>query len=403
MSGCLSFMLVALVSALPGAVDDVNIPAKERSIAERISARDFPSVFQAWSAADNIPNQDRLAVAARHDLMWHGVGWYGLRWNTRPSGLAERLEPGSIKEGLRVRHALLKLNPNMILVAEIRYRDAHSRFLPAGHEWWARDKQGNRVKGWEEGGFYCMDFSNPQFRRHVAQRARAVVESGVVDGVMLDWWSDDEHRLELIKAVREAVGDTHLIIANANDRTTPKTAPCINGYFMECYRSKTPEQWRRIAETLKWAETNLRPPRVNCVVTWYHSSRNDLNLMRAVTTLTLTHSNGCCLFSDPNPLPSPDHRHNWYPFWEKSLGKPSSAGKKRPDGAFIREFENGAVIYNPMGNKEITLEFDEARTSRATGKTAKKHTVGSCDGDIFLRASQSRTTRPVPVTNRSVR
>jgi len=43
-------------------------------------------------------------------------------------------------------------------------------------------------------------------------------------------------------------------------------------------------------------------------------------LMRAVTTLTLTHGNGCCLFSDPNPLPTRDHLHNWHAFWNKSLG-----------------------------------------------------------------------------------
>jgi len=34
-----------------------------------------------------------------------------------------------------------------------------------------------------------------------------------------------------------------LIIANANDRTTPQTAPYINGYFMECYRSRTAKDW----------------------------------------------------------------------------------------------------------------------------------------------------------------
>ena len=50
--------------------------------------------------------------------------------------------------------------------------------------------------------------------------------------------------------------------------------------------------------------------------------------MRATTTLALTHGDGYCLFSDPNPLPTPDHMHNWYPFWNKSLGRPLRSGPR---------------------------------------------------------------------------
>jgi len=358
---------------------------RERSISERIAGRDFPSVFQAWSPADNLRGEDELAVTARHDLLWHAAEWYGLVWDERPSGLAEAFEPESIEAGRKKRKALLELNPNIILIAEIRYRDASKRFLPEGHEWWRRDKSGKLVEGWDEGGFIQLDFDDPQFREHVARRARAVVESGVVDGVLLDWWSDDDSRLALVKLVRQAVGDEHLILANANDRTTPRTAQYINGYFMECYRSKTPADWERIAATLKWAEKNLRPPRANCLETWYHNSRDDLNLMRATATLSLTHSDGYCLFSDPNPLPSPDHRHNWYPFWDTKLGKPTDEAVTMPDGTVRRQFENGTVVYNPMGNETATVTFDEIRTSASSGETSKSHVLKSCDGDIYLK------------------
>jgi hypothetical protein len=259
------------------------------------------------------------------------------------------------------------------------------RFLPADHKWWRRDKDGSLVKGRAEGKFIQLDFDNPEYREHVARRAGAAVESGVIDGVLLDWWSDDDSRLALAKMVRQAIGDEHLIIANANDRTTPRTAPYINGYFMECYRSKTPKDWDRIAATLKWAEKDLRFPRVNCLETWYHDSRMDLDLMRATTTLSLTCSNGYCLFSDPNPLPAPDHLHNWYPFWNKSLGKPTSRGVTMPDSTIRREFEKGTAVYNPMGNKTVTVVFDENRTSAAGGETSKRHSLKSPDGDIYLK------------------
>ena len=355
------------------------------SIAERVATRDFPSFFQAWSPADNLPDKDRWSVMALHDLVWHGPGGFGLVWDRKPRGLAEAFTPESIKAGRKIRRDLLKLNPNIILIAEIRYRDAHPNFLPEAHRWWKRRKDGSLVKGWDEGGFICMDFANPQFREHVAKRAGAAVQSGVVDGIMLDWWRDGEDRLALVKAVREAIGDRYLIIANTNDRTAPGSASYINGYFMECTRSKTAGDWRRIAATLKWAEKNLRPPRVNCVETWYHNSREDLHLMRATTTLALTHSNGYCLFSDPNPLPTGDHRHNWYPFWDKSLGKPAGKGTTRADGTVVREFEKGTVVYNPMGNKLVEVIFNETRKSSAIGISTTRHKLACPDGDIYLK------------------
>ena len=376
-----------MVFVLWAGVGGARIFGKERSIAGRIAGRDFPSVFQAWGRADNVKGEDELAVTARHDLVWHGVEWFGLVWDQRPIGLAEAFVPESIQRGRERRKTLLKLNPNIILIAEIRYRDASRRFLPSDHKWWRRDKDGKLAKGWEEGKFNQLDFDNPEFREHVARRAKAVIESGVVDGVLLDWWSDDDSRLALVKRVREAIGDEHLLVANANDRTTPRTAPYINGYFMECYRSKTPKDWQRIAATLTWAERNLRPPRINCVETWYHNSRMDLNLMRAVTTLSLTHSDGYCLFSDPNPLPTGDHRHNWYPFWNKTLGQPVSFGSTSPDGTTRREFERGCAVYNPMGSGNVRVVFDELRTSLATGRISKSHTLKSPDGDIYLKQS----------------
>ena len=105
----------------------------------------------------------------------------------------------------------------------------------------------------------------------------------------------------------------------------------------------------------------------------------------ATTTLSLVLSDGYCLFSDPNPLPTPDHLHNWYPFWERRLGKAMERGVARPDGAMSREFAQGTAVYNPMGNKAVTIRFDEPRTSKTTGTRARLHTLEACDGDLFLK------------------
>lgn len=368
--------------------DDKPAGGESRDLIRRIAGRSFPSVFQAWSPADNLPGEDSLSAMARHDLVFHSPEAFALRWDRQPHGLASGFTAESVRQGLETRRKLLAKNPNMVLLAEIRYRDASRNYLPENHEWWKRDKAGRPVPGWSEGRFLQLDFANPAFRAHVAAQAAAAVRCGVVDGVMLDWWRDDDDRLALIQAVRKAVGDEAMILCNANDEKTPRTAPYLNGYFMECWRTRKAEDWRRIADTLAWAEKNLRTPRINCLETWYHASRDDLNLMRATTTLALTHSDGYCLFSDPNDLPTADHRHNWYPFWDKKLGKPSGKGEKRPDGSFARRFEHGDAVYNPLGNPAVTVTLDEPRTSAATGKTDRRHVVNPCDGDLFLRPDE---------------
>jgi hypothetical protein len=335
--------------------------------------------------------KDELDGAARHDLLFHGPGWFGLEWDTKHPGEGTAFKPGNLETGLAKRRDLHARNPHMILIAEVRYRDADREYLSADHRWWKRDAKGERVAGWQDAGadaYLLLDYENAEFQQHVAQQARMLVQSGVVDGVMLDWWVDDDTRLALIQRVREAVGPDALILVNANDNRTPRTASYVNGYFMECPYTRKPEEWAKISETLSWAEQNLRTPRINCLETWFHDSRQDLALMRATTTMSLTHSDGFCLFSDPNDLPAPDHLHSWYPFWNKSLGRPVSPGAKQPDGTWRREYENGTAIYNPMGGKTVVVSCGEVCESLATGKTRVTHEVPAGDGDILLKQTR---------------
>ena len=378
------FMIILLILSICAAGGQAGQMPPERSVAVRIGGRTFPSVFQAWNPADNLQGEDRAVTLARHDLVFQDASFFGLQWDNAAVGLATDFTAKSLARGRARRAALLARNPNQILLMEIRYRDAAPGYLPADSPWWKRDQQGHIVAGWAEGGYTQLDFANPAFRARVATQCAAAVRSGVVDGVMLDWWQDDDDRLALIQAIRRQIGEQALILANANDRVTPRTAPYLNGYFMECYRSETAEDWQRIAATLTWAERQLRAPHINCVETWYHHSRADLDLMRATTTLALTLSDGYCLFSDPNPLPTPDHLHDWYPFWNTKIGHPLAAGYPRPDGGFQREFTGGTAVYNPLGNPPITLAFDAPRTSAATGRRARNHTLNGGDGDCYL-------------------
>jgi hypothetical protein len=111
--------------------------------------------------------------------------------------------------------------------------------------------------------------------------------------------------------------------------------------------------------------------------------------MRATTTLVLTHSDGYALFADPDGLPTPDHLHDWYPFWNKSLGGPAGPGIQRTDGASQREFEYGTVVYNPIDNAPVRVTFNAPRRSAATGQIGTSFLLEPLDGDLYLTAIPS--------------
>jgi len=367
-----------------------------KSIAQRIADRSFPSVFQSWSEADNLPNELPIKTVARHDLVWYVAEQLGLEWDNPYAGLAASFTPASLLVAQSTRKTLLGYNPNLILLAAVQYRDAQPNWLPQDSSWWAHDAKGNRTSGPAEYGVYLLDTHNPSFRAQVVAQAKALIDTGDFDGVMLDWWDDsDPDRISLVKEIRSAIGEDKLIIVNSNWHKDPNSAPYINGIYMEdcfwypqkpvCLMPLTPQEWQETSDTLLWAEANLRQPHINALETWYVNSRDDLNRMRATTTLALTHSNGYTLFAGPNDLPGEDHLHNWYPFWDKTLGKPLAAMIKRPDGAFQREFEGGTVVYNPMGNGKITVVFSDPRRSAATGQSATTFTLDAMDGDLYLK------------------
>jgi len=357
---------LALALLILSAIDDVpsvftaQTLAAAKPVAQRITDRAFPSIFQAWNPAENLKEDPEMTLA-RHDLLWHVPEGYGLEWDGATPGISTSFRSASVAAARALRERLLARNPHMILLAEIRYRDAPPTYVPMDHPWWRRDARGNRVPGWEEGGYFQFDWDNPAFRAHVVAQATAAVDSGVVDGIMLDQWhQEDPGRVALVKDIRDAIGQDRLIVVNSNVVPLPKSARYINGRFLEncfeqqsgapCRGPNTPKNWKLLADALLWAEKNQRVPHVNALETWSMGSRNELNRMRATTTLALTHSDGYVLFADPNTLPKPDHLHDWYPFWNlKSLGKPRARMTKRRDGAFQREFSGGTVVYNPMG------------------------------------------------------
>jgi hypothetical protein len=142
--------------------------------------------------------------------------------------------------------------------------------------------------------------------------------------------------------------------------------------------------WESSRKALLYFEENFLKPTVNCLESW--GDRKDLRRMRAVTTLGLTHSDGYVLYADPNPLKTPDHLHDWYPFLDAPLGKPVAKVVTRPDGAYQREFTGGTVIYNPINNPaSVKVTFAGEHKRASDGTVGREFTVESYDGEIFLK------------------
>ena len=99
LSAPLAFVLSVLLIESSSVLAQSTATPAERPLIERIQGRTFPSVFQAWSPAQNVEDESPLHTVARHDLVFHGPEFFGLRWNRTPTGLADGFTAESIGQG----------------------------------------------------------------------------------------------------------------------------------------------------------------------------------------------------------------------------------------------------------------------------------------------------------------
>ncbi len=376
------------------------------TVAERIAGRSFPSMFAPWNLAENLnkdPNsratplsETQWANIARHDLYWRVFNSMGLRLQDRPQYLMLsnfQFTPESIQTARRNRAALLTTNPHLVILAAVSYKFAQPQnFLPPDSPWWVHGAAESKFEGFNpEYRPHLLDYANSAFQDKVAALCAALVKTGVFDGCLFDGWRDDENpsaHVALIRKIRSAIGEKALIVGNVNQRLPTATANYLNGMYMEGFGDRYFPDWRTAAANLLWGESHLHKPAITALEGFWRTGRNQHPLMREVTTLSLVFSNGYAVFDDPDELPTPDHLHDWYPFWDKSLGRPTGplADLSRPNlnGAYARRYEHGDVVFNPPGNRPVAITFPDTRRSAATGATGRSFAVKAGDGDLFL-------------------
>lgn len=380
-------------------------PVSLANIKARKEGKQFPSLFQVWNGfQDTSKNADYNLKYAKHyiaenDLFMTGPWYYGLEFDSPSTyqGEGTKLKPESIVHGLSVRDSLLRLNPNLILIGEVRYYDAELDFLPPDSPFWKKGKDGKPLQNPDCcPGYAVLDWQLPAYQKQVASRAKALLASGVVDGIFLDWATDE--RISLFQTVRDSIGPDAIIYGNSNTSYRELLTPLMNGIFMEGLDSNTPEEWETIRNVVSRSQAGLREPKLITFESWGHknfetSYPKELSKMRATITLMMTQSDGYSIYYPDNSDIFNDHWHPWYDFYDVNVGSPKGAGILQSDGSYKREFQNGIAIYNPYSNaKEVTVVFPANMVRKSTGAKGTTFKIPFYDGDIFIPEAKISAT-----------
>ena len=388
----------------------------------RLENRTYPSIFARWSGLgwppiSNRPELSNIENLARHDLRF-STRVFGLDFREGTNGFTIS---GNIDPAIGLRDELLALNPNMIHLFDVRSRGVPLDTFPADSPYWIRDEHGNifrEVRQGEPVGHGLLDFTHPAVQDRIVQQAVAVSKCGLYDGIMFDYWSDSSrvlggwdgtrrrffrpleeelHAREIIvQRIRAETRPNFLIMGNTNDRVLPRTGPYINGGFMETTipadnaAESIEEGLARVERSLHWLDQNLREPRINGLEGWAvptepADSPANRRWMRALTTLSLTHSDGYVVFTEPEKW-----THYWYDFWDADLGRPvgpkAALYDENTPGLYIREFTNGWAVYNHSGEAQVVTLPEEAQ-GVASGLVNTEHALPNLDGEMYLRVT----------------
>ena len=386
----------------------------------RLNNRNYPSIMARWSGIDwppvsNRPDLSGTENVALHDL-WFSTPRFGLEFR---EGLNGFIMSGDMNIAKREHDDILALNPNMVILVDVGIRAAPLEFFPKDWPYWIRDAQGNIFREVWDGkkvNHGLMDFTHPAVQDRIVQQAVAVSKCGLYDGIFFDFWTDESPVLvgsdgnsahvfrgleaeqrardNIIQRIRAETRPNFLIMGNTNRRIIPRTGPHINGGFMETvlpYDKPSTSLDRylfEVEDSLKWLDTNLRKPHINGLEGWsipteLPDSPMNRRWMRATTTLSLTHSNGYVVFTEPEKW-----THHWYDFWDADLGRPVGPKAALYDedisGLYIREFTNGWAVYNHSGDAQVITLSEEVQ-GVASGLTGTEHALPNLDGEMYLR------------------
>ena len=378
----------------------------------RIINRSYPSIFRRGiPIIANRPHASQIENAALNDLLYGP--YFGLVFHETLKGITiGQSTAEALASATQQRDHFLSLNPNMIFIVEIRFRSDSLNRYPSDSSYWLRDANGDIIRAWTE-GYGVLDFTHPDVQDTMVEQTIAVSKCGLYDGIYFDYWAedypvlvDDKHvpqrgleaelraRNNILTRIRSATRPEFLITGNTNIHIIPRSAPYVNGGAMETVMpharnsDEIERDLKRIETSLLWLDKNLRHPQINGLEAWSiptepMTTTTNVRWMRAMTTLSLTHSDGYSVYARGTG----GSEHHWYDFWDADLGRP--VGEKgqlyqRTEGLYIREFTNGWAVYNHSGEAQV-ITLPEEVQGVASGLVNTEHALPNLDGEIYLK------------------
>ncbi len=351
-----------------------------------------PRIAMMWASVrkDNTP-----AAMARHDLIMTSAGRFGLKPNRAPQGLADGFTPETLPVARQRLAELRRLNPTAIVICDMSCYEYQDGWLPEDHPWWLR-KNGARQQFWP--GTHRMDWYNAEFRQKVVRQTAACKEVGF-DGVFYDnLRREQEPWLEFMKAVRAAVGDQFLILANCgyDVGNYDWIAPWLNGLMYESGWSHRRTEWEDCIRKMQHTQTLLRQPRASIIerfeeirdrAGWPNDPQKggerprDPAARRWSLCFSLIIGDFYYLFSD-----STSHQHDWYPEYDLKIGHPKSDTEKINAHVWQRHYDRALVVANLPGAKEsYEVVLEKPAKDTLTGKTGTRFIIPPGDGRILLK------------------
>ena len=404
----------AIIEALRVTIGDFERPQYVRPVKERIENREYPSVFVGYS----FTFRNKMDLAPLEQILLTDLSFNinpleplaYLNFGETALGVARI---GDITNAKKQHAAVLSENPNRIFLVEIAYFDGRQfGFTEDSPYWlrnsdgtiaqrqWARDAQGKVY--WES----LVDFTQSEVQEMIIAQAVAVAKCGLYDGISLARWHRDLEdyfpediemaaRDKILHGIRAAVPEDFLITVNTREKI-PRWREYINGVYVNTRPTDgsafyTAKEYRAYEEVLQWYEAHLREPQITLLRGEVKAYRDPMSAiaqrhMRALTTLSLTHSDGYILMSGTMPKPE----GIWYDFWDAELGRPVGGNETKGqlyrgrNGLFIREFTNGWAVYNRSG-KAQKIQLPTQATGVASRITSTLHVVPDLDGEIFVK------------------
>ena len=404
----------AIIEALRVTIGDFERPQYVRPVKERIENREYPSVFVGYSFTfRNKMDLAPLELISLTDLSFNINPLEPLSYLNFGETALGVARIGDITNAKKQHAAVLRENPNRIFLVEIAYFDGRQFGFTEDSPYWLRNSDGTIAqRQWTrdaQGKVYLeslVDFTQLEVQELIIAQAVAVAKCGLYDGISLNRWHRDLEdyfpediemaaRDKILHGIRAAVPEDFLITVTTREKI-PRWKKYINGVYVktpptdgrEFYTAKA---YRAYEEILQWYEANLREPQITLLRGEVKAYRDPMSAiaqrhMRALTTLSLTHSDGYILMSGTMPKPE----GIWYDFFDAPLGRPVGGDETKGQlyrgrkGLFIREFTNGWAVYNRSG-KAQQIQLIESATGVASRITGISHIVPDLDGEIFVK------------------